>query len=208
MGRTHEGPAQMAVSRGITLSRMFPVDEGKRDAKPVMRWHAVAGIALFHGFRYGVELGVSGGRFTSFLCATIHDMHMTAVDLWQEQPQNNSDGSQTYLADDGWKHEEAFQNFKESCRLFFPGRVKIMRMSTLDAAKMVEDESVDFVFIDADHSYEGCKGDIDAWLPKVRKNGMLCGHDYNWPTVKQAVDERGWRTLTVAPDNVWIHFVR
>jgi predicted O-methyltransferase YrrM len=53
---------------------------------------------------------------------------------------------------------------------------------------------LDFVFIDADHSYEGCKADIEAWFPKVKPGGLLSGHDYDNPDfpefgVKRAVDE-------------------
>lgn len=64
---------------------------------------------------------------------------------------------------------------------------------------------VDLVFIDGDHSYEGCKGDIEAWLPNIKPGGILAIHDYKkatliydeetcphprpWPGVDRAVDE-------------------
>jgi predicted O-methyltransferase YrrM len=63
---------------------------------------------------------------------------------------------------------------------------------------------VDMVFIDGDHSYEGCRADIEAWLPRVRDFGFISVHDYRksdlapdpngphpmpWPGVDQAVDE-------------------
>ena len=38
--------------------------------------------------------------------------------------------------------------------------------------------SKDFVYIDGDHTYEGCKSDITLWLPKVKKGGYIGGHDY------------------------------
>ena len=49
----------------------------------------------------------------------------------------------------------------------------------------------DFVYIDADHSYQSVKQDIHLWFPKVRSGGVICGHDYSssWPGVMQAVDE-------------------
>jgi predicted O-methyltransferase YrrM len=52
----------------------------------------------------------------------------------------------------------------------------------------------DFVFLDADHSYEGCKADIAAWAPKIKPGGWLGGHDYEnkaFPKfgVTQAVNE-------------------
>jgi hypothetical protein len=57
----------------------------------------------------------------------------------------------------------------------------------------VLDGSVDLVFIDADHSYEGVKADIEAWLPKVKVGGWIGGHDYKsprFPGVERAVHER------------------
>jgi predicted O-methyltransferase YrrM len=81
-------------------------------------------------------------------------------------------------------------------------------MSTAEAAKQVEDGSLDFVFIDADHSYEGVKADIEAWDPKVREGGYVIGHDYDFPKwwgkqVKQAVDEIYGEKVKTGPDNLW-----
>jgi hypothetical protein len=45
------------------------------------------------------------------------------------------------------------------------------------------------VFIDADHTYESITSDIQSWLPKVKVGGIISGHDYNHPPVKQAVHE-------------------
>ena len=59
------------------------------------------------------------------------------------------------------------------------------------AAKAFEDESVDLVFIDGDHSEEGARRDLGAWVPKVRPGGVIAGHDYDSPRhpgVRRAVD--------------------
>lgn len=53
------------------------------------------------------------------------------------------------------------------------------RMSSEDAVGKFGDDSLDLVFIDADHTYRACRDDISRWLPKVRPGGILCGHDYN-----------------------------
>ena len=59
--------------------------------------------------------------------------------------------------------------------------------------KGVEDESIDTLFIDGDHTYEGVKKDIEAWMPKVKKGGTIIFHDYRRDKahegVQQAVDE-------------------
>lgn len=133
------------------------------------------------------------------------DMHMTAVDLWAEQPQMEGvPGGETYA---GWKHEKAYETLKMiSEQPHYAGRLELMRMRTDEAAKLVPDNSLDFVFIDADHSYEGCKADILNWTPKVYRGGMVAGHDFGWPTVKRAVEETGPVHLA-AEDNVWVRYV-
>ena len=59
-----------------------------------------------------------------------------------------------------------------------------------------DNNSLDFVYLDARHHYEGIKEDIESWFPKVKAGGLFCGHDYldkiigetNFG-VKKAVDE-------------------
>jgi predicted O-methyltransferase YrrM len=62
---------------------------------------------------------------------------------------------------------------------------------SFDRAKDFEDESIDFCFIDANHTYDFVKKDILAYLPKMKKGGIIAGHDYNMshPGVIQAVNE-------------------
>lgn len=165
------------------------------------RWHVIAGLCLVNGWRYGAELGVSTGRFTRYMCAVMPTCRMLAVDLWAEQPGNTGDGAETYAGRD---FKGALETFTFQCAAFFPGRVSIIQQDTVEASKAVPDESLDFVFIDADHRYENCLADIKAWTPKVRPKGLISGHDINWPTVKRAVEETG--DFRTASDNVWIRF--
>lgn len=70
--------------------------------------------------------------------------------------------------------------------------VDVIKMRSDYAADLFKDGTIDFCFIDADHNYEGVKRDILAWLPKIKKGGIIAGHDYGnerYPGVKQAVDE-------------------
>lgn len=170
-----------------------------------MRWHIIGGLCLLHGYRKGAELGVSQGRFTMYLTAIMHDLQMVCVDLWAEQaPREGIECAETYT---GWNHEQNYQKFRSLSEQYFPGRISIHRMDSASAATLVPDGSLDFVFIDADHTYEGCLRDIDAWSPKVRDGGMIAGHDYSkkWPPVQKAVQER-FKKFAVAKDSVWVHF--
>jgi predicted O-methyltransferase YrrM len=67
----------------------------------------------------------------------------------------------------------------------------ILAEDSVRAAAMYHDASVDMVFLDADHEYESIARDIDTWLPKVKRGGILAGHDYCEPFgVVKAVNER------------------
>lgn len=76
---------------------------------------------------------------------------------------------------------------------------------SIEAAKEVADNSIDFIWIDADHSYKGCKADIKAWLPKVKKDGWIGGHNFEirWFGVMRAVDELFYH-YTLHYASIWI----
>jgi len=70
-------------------------------------------------------------------------------------------------------------------------RVRFVQGWSDAVAKQFDDESLDLVFLDADHSEEGVGSDLAAWVPKVRPGGIVAGHDYaarHHPGVKPAVD--------------------
>lgn len=72
-------------------------------------------------------------------------------------------------------------------------------------SSMVADQipNVDLIFIDGDHSYNGCAADIRAYRNKLNVNGKLCGHDIDFPGVNQAVTSL-ITSYDVGPNNVWI----
>lgn len=86
------------------------------------------------------------------------------------------------------------------------GVVKKVKSATVEAAKAVPDGSLDFVYIDADHSYEGCKADIETWLPKIAPGGVIGGHDYCdvWPGVMRAVNESFGKPEKTFADGSWL----
>ncbi len=89
----------------------------------------------------------------------------------------------------------------------FANLATIIRKRSLHAARSMPDRSVDLVFLDADHSYEGVMEDWHEWLPKVKPGGYLSGHDYGDKRfgVKKAVDESlaFWHKLELDLDMTW-----
>ncbi len=138
----------------------------------------------------GAEIGVFKGAMSSALLSR-KDLSLVMVDSWA--------GEGADYVGEGDFHSRLSQDQQDSYykttlqNVVFAGdRAAIIRKSSLQAAEYIEDGSLDFVFIDADHSYEGCKADIAAWLPKLKPGGLLSGHDYDhpeFPGVKLAVDE-------------------
>lgn len=129
-----------------------------------------------------VEIGSHKGRSTKVLLDNCKGT-VRCVDLWDGKLEMSNDGPREALFDG----DEILNEFIQNVGMY--GNLEWTRKDSVEAASGIPDKSVDMVFIDGDHSYEGCKRDIEAWLPKARK--IICGHDYsnNWPGVIRAVDE-------------------
>jgi len=69
--------------------------------------------------------------------------------------------------------------------------VRFIQAGTLDAARHWKGSLIDYLYVDADHSYEGCKADLVAWWPHLRVGGLIAGDDYDDPRhgVTRAWDE-------------------
>lgn len=59
----------------------------------------------------------------------------------------------------------------------YPDRIIILKGFTYKMAELIPDESLGLVYVDADHSYEGARSDIDSYWPKLVKGGIMCFHD-------------------------------
>jgi len=156
----------------------------------------IAHLVKTNGWKNGAELGMWKGRTFLFLLSQCPDLTLIGVDLWAPQPDNT--GLETY---ESWDHVGFENNVRKQAEKF-GDRAIIVKGWTVEAANDVEDNSLDFVFVDADHSTEAVYNDIKAWWPKVKDTGWIIGHDINWPIVKVVADEL-LPGYVIGPDNAW-----
>ena len=138
-----------------------------------------------HGWTTGAELGVMEGRVFLYLLWQCQELTMHGVDVWV---QKGVDLEADVLEDFDSINYGYYQNIKKLSE-GYNVRSILHRTTTSKAAQKIEDKSLDFIFIDANHSYEQTKNDILTWLPKVKKDGWILGHDIDWHGVQIAVKE-------------------
>lgn len=82
--------------------------------------------------------------------------------------------------------------------------IKKMQMFGKDAATFFKDGFLDFVYIDADHTYEAVVADINDWKGKVKKGGYIAGHDFYMDDVARAVRDCLGEPLELFSDSSWV----
>ena len=128
---------------------------------------------LFEKMPYGkgVEVGTFKGEFSREIVSKWNG-NLYMVDVWRPLGQEYIDASNHINFGSGLYHD-AINNIKG-----FEDRAIMIRATSAIASDIFADESLDFVYIDANHAYEFVKEDIDKWWPKVKKDGWICGHDF------------------------------
>jgi predicted O-methyltransferase YrrM len=156
----------------------------------------------------GAEIGVFRGETSLHLARAFPNCELICVDVWE--PESIIDTTMGKQAQT--KHRLPSFSMEEVRRcaganLLQIPNCTIMKMESFAASKRIGNNELDFVFIDADHTYEKVREDIRAWWPTVKKNGILCGHDYGSPNkkwgVKKAVDEIFGSLVKTLPGRIW-----
>jgi hypothetical protein len=116
------------------------------------------------------EVGVLVGKFSKWLLLADPEL-LVLIDAWAEGKYGDQDVP--YTVDGlGGRHARTFFRYLED------DRVRVFREDSVKAAMAFPNDYFDCVYIDANHTVDGCYGDMVAYWPKVRAGGLLCGHDY------------------------------
>jgi len=125
---------------------------------------------LFCGlrFRTGAEIGTERGLYAEVLCQANPELKLYCIDPYRAYPGYREHTSQNKL--NGF-YDEAFSRLRRY-------DVEFLRMFSTDAAVGFDNSSLDFVYIDGNHSLLHVIQDLHAWVPKVRAGGIVAGHDW------------------------------
>jgi len=178
----------------------------------------------------GVEVGVFAGKFSELILKTWEGKKLYSVDPWSQvqvtpwfwkrftkvdlhpkrtlQRRKDKFVKDTIAAMDAIGQTFGDFLFEHTTQRLAPfgDRNEIIRETSVVAAKEFENQSLDFVYIDAIHSFEECYQDLVAWIPKVKRGGLVAGHDYNlnpMSGVKRAlrkVRKKGEWTYYITPE--------
>ena len=119
-------------------------------------------------FKNGVEVGVARGKNAHVMLNTIKGLNLVCVDPWT--PYSN------------WGQHEMNKRYELTVRRLRPyiktNQVHIGREESMDAVRKVKNGSLDFVYIDGFHDFDWVMPDLIFWAQKVRRHGIVAGHDY------------------------------
>jgi len=168
---------------------------GIEKARAIQGWMNPRELAFLFGIAHAiphggtvVEIGSWKGRSTVAICEGLKGASMYAVDTFGGDP----DLMERYAEE--LQEDRVYKEFCDHTAAY--AFLEVLRMTSSEASTRFEDSSLDWVFIDADHTFDRVHEDISCWLPKVKPGGLISGHDYPYGPVKKAVD------IHVRP-NVW-----
>jgi len=156
-------------------------------------------------------------NFTKFVEIGLYKCSMLKMIL----KSNMSDKIEEYWGVDNFNHIESGYHrelttevwdmaYAQACRLMIKHKsLRILRMKSVNASMLFKNGYIDMIFIDGSHDYDSVSEDIKSWEPKIRKGGIISGHDYDYKTgkwgwnVKKAVDDYYGERVNILPGCIW-----
>lgn len=129
------------------------------------------------------EVGVFKGEFTLFLQETLKPSKLYAIDLFEGVTGSGDQDGNNF----------SYCSLDETHKMLYSKDILTLKGDSSTILKTLEDESLDMVYIDADHTYQAVLKDLEAAYPKVKSGGWIMGHDYemNMSKARTAYDCSG-----------------
>ena len=123
------------------------------------------------------QVGVARGQFSSHMLNKWRGRRYVMIDPWYAY---EGQGTPQCIDDESVDQSQKDEKFRRAIEETKPhgNKATLMRAMSVKAAKVFMNETIDFIYIDALHDYRSSMDDIHAWWPKLRRGGILAGHDY------------------------------
>jgi len=153
------------IKFGIRPDDILPFTASSRKGTRNMIWQVAGEI----GLKVGAEIGVEWGRNAVGICRGIPDVKLYCIDPYLPYYSNFTRPSQARCDHIMECAQAKFVNYD----------VTFIRKKSVEASKDFENESLDFIYIDGAHNFDDVMLDLLHWVPKVKRCGLISGHDYN-----------------------------
>lgn len=146
-------------------------------------------------FKKGAEIGVFKGKYSEVLCKANPQAHIFGVDAWEVSAHPKG----VFTEDDKTLQEYFDKCYQETLKRMAPyTNYTLIKKYSMDAVKEFEDQSLDFVYIDAGHDFMNFTQDLHYWLKKLKIGGIMSGHDFarypfhKYIHVKRVLEAYAW----------------
>lgn len=119
-----------------------------------------------------IEIGSLYGRSTSIILDASPNSTISCIDTFQ------------YSVDGKATVDDYFDKFSSNTKEY-KDRIKVYKSLSFNIHDSFKDNSIDLLFIDGDHSYDGVYKDIIYYHSKLKPGGIILGHDYPHPMVER-----------------------
>jgi len=141
-------------------------------------------------------------------CPNVTKLHgVDAYKAYADFLKDDPDGQPAYVVDEKQIEYVKLTSYHHQKYSGCQEKIVFHEMDSNDAAKEIEDKSLDFIFLDACMTGEQAYNDMEVWYPKVKEGGLFSGHDWNSQDVQLSVIKfRGRKKITgdfSRYDNTW-----
>lgn len=123
-------------------------------------------------FKSGAEIGVDRGYFSEVICLANPNLHLFSIDSWSTSSFEDALNTSSFM------QKQYDIHYKSTLNRLAKFNCQVVRKASLTAIEDFADNSLDFVYIDANHSFVNVADDIYRWEKKVKPGGIVAGHDY------------------------------